>query len=192
MGKNTDNLDASAPCKPAARFSFAWQQPVDKQGKPYLRGYRICKNADCVQEQHITQSRFIAKRVYGYVPNLYRLWKVPPVTIEQLREIARPVDRYIRIEKCQVPECNEPHQALHLCSPQHNQLYRWRMSKGLKERQKRDNSDIEQYMLPPLGNDLKAKDRYCHYPECKMPYFARGLCKVHHKRWLRWKERQND
>ena len=187
--KNRENLDASARCVPAYKFSDLWNQPIDRYGKPYMIGYRICKHFDCIQPKHITQSRFIAKRIYGYLPKLNRGLEVPPMTGPELLKIAKPTDKRNPPKRCQVPECQRPHRGLGLCNAHHNSLYRYRQSIGKQERIKRDNSDIEQYMIPPRGNDLRASERHCHYPNCTEGYFARGLCKTHHKRWLRWKQK---
>lgn len=188
MAVNKENLDAKARCIPATYFCEYRNCPIDRTGKPFKVGYRICKNFDCIQSAHITQSRFIAKRIYGTLPDLHRRFKVIPMPAEELTKLARPVDRDNAPKNCAVQNCREPHRALGLCHQHHNQLYRHRAQMGKPKRMKRDNSDIEQYMIPVAGNHLKAKDRYCHYPECTRDYFARGLCKTHHKRWLRWKQ----
>lgn len=190
MTRNKEGLDISARCLPATRFSFDWGAPITKDGMPVQVGYRICGNLDCTQSKHITQSRYIAKKIYGYLPSLKRTFKVVPAPVELLTSLAQPVDRDKTPSKCKVPLCQRKHRALNLCNAHHNQLYRIRLQQGRTARMKRDNSDIDRYVLPPAGNELKAKDRYCHYPECDRGYFARGLCKTHHKRWLRWKQAQ--
>ena len=189
MSRNREGLDPSARCYTTdGNYSFEWGCALDVKGRPIKMGYRICKNQDCIQPAHITQSRYIAKKVYGYLPDLKRRFKTIPVEISLLKKIAKPVDRDNPQNKCQVPDCHRPHRGLNLCNAHHGQLWRIRQAEGKTERIKRDNSDIEQYMIPPAGNDLKAKDRYCHYPECDRDYWARGLCKTHHRRWLRWKQ----
>lgn len=185
---NKENLQPEAPCVSATNFSFEWKCPVDRSGNPFRVGYRICKKLDCINPAHITQSRYIAKRVYGFVPDLNKKRNAIPVSDRLLLKIAKPVDRDNAPKECQVPLCDRPHRGLHLCNAHHGQLYRYRTAQGETKRFKQDNSDIEQYMLPPKGNSLKAKERYCHYPNCSRSYFARGLCKLHHKRWLRWKQ----
>lgn len=188
MGLNRENLDASAPCTAATFFCDRRMVPLTRSGKPFRVGYRICKKFDCIQPKHITRSRYIAKKVYGKLPPLYKKYKVEPLTYEELVKIAKPVDRDNAPVTCQVPGCNRKHRGLNLCNAHHGQYYRYRQERGLNNRVKRDNSDIEQYMIPPKGNDLLARERYCHYPECARPYWSRGLCKTHHKRWLRWKQ----
>lgn len=185
--RNRENLNASAPCRRSQFYSFEWQSPIDKHGKPYAIGYRICKNFDCVEPAHITRSRFIAKRVYGYLPKLHRAFTVVPVEIEVLIRIAKPVDRYNSPKTCQVPDCDKPHRGLHLCNAHHGQLYRHRAMNGKPKRIKRDNSDIQRYMIPAQHGKLSIKERYCHYPNCDLEYCARGLCKKHYKRWLKWR-----
>jgi hypothetical protein len=122
------------------------------------------------------------------LPKLHKTSTVIPIPPDELAKIAKPVDKDNPPQVCQVPGCKNKHRGLGLCNAHHGRLYRYRLAQGKPERIKRDNSDIERFMLPVLGNDLKAKDRYCHYPECQREFFARGLCRVHHKRWLRWKE----
>lgn len=188
MTQRADTLDPKARCIPATYFCDYRNCPTDKNGKPYKVGYRICKNFDCIQTLHITQSRFIAKKIYGKLPKLYQAFSVIPMPADELQKIAAPVDRDRPPRLCKVRGCDRPHAALNLCNPHHNQLYRVRAQGGKPKRIKRDNSDIAQYMIPPAGNDLKAKERYCHYPQCDRDYWARGLCKTHHKRWLRWEQ----
>ena len=178
-------------CKPAANFSDAWQLPVDRSGRPIRQGYKLCKRLDCVEPSHSTTSRYIAKRIYGKTPNLYKKNRVVPVTIEELQRIAKPRDRTQLPEGCEVRECKEKHRALGLCNAHHNKLYRHRAKDSVPERIKNDWSDIDQYVLPAKGNALTAKERFCHYPQCERDYFARGLCKIHHKRWLRWDKAQS-
>lgn len=191
MARNTENLDPKARCIPATHFCDVRRCPTDRQGRPFKIGYRICKNFDCITSAHITQSRYIARKIYGTLPRLYRANITVPVAGEQLVKIARPVDRDRTPKECQVDGCGLPHRGLGLCNAHHNQLYRWRAQHGKPARIRQDNSDIDQYVMPPAGNDLKVKDRFCHYPRCDRDYFARGLCKTHHKRWLRWRQ-QND
>jgi hypothetical protein len=188
MSRNREGLDPSVRCRSSERYSEEWQCPVDANGKPYKVGYRICKHFDCVEQRHITQSRFIAKRIYGYVPKIYKGRKSIPVATELLLKIAKPVDKFNTPATCQVPGCKEKHRGLHLCNLHHGQLYRLRSKDGKPSRIKRDNSDIRIYVMPAVWSELTIKDRFCHYPECELEYFARGLCKVHHKRWLRWKQ----
>lgn len=187
--KNRENLDINARCVPAYKFSEAWNMPVDRYGNPYKVGYRICKHADCVEPKHITQSRFIAKRIYGYLPKLNKRFTVMPVDPLELARLAKPTDKRNPPKQCVVTECDRPHRALGLCNAHHTALYRYRKSLGKCDRIMRDNSDIERYMIPAKGNELRSSERYCHYPNCTDDYFARGLCKTHHKRWLRWKQR---
>lgn len=188
MSRNREGLDPQALCTEASNFSFEWNCAIDAYGKPYRVGYRICKNFDCITKAHITQSRYIAKKIYGYLPPLNKRFKVEPMTYEELKAVAKPVDKDAAPKFCRVPRCRRKHRGLGLCNAHHTQYWRYRQERGLTNRVKRDNSDIEQYMIPAAGNKLKAKDHYCHYPECDRNYFARGLCKTHHKRWLRWKQ----
>jgi hypothetical protein len=178
-------------CKAATNFSDAWQLPVDRYGHPIRQGYKLCKRLDCIEATHSTQSRYVAKRIYGKTPNLYRKNRVVPASIEQLESIAKPTDRTQIQEGCQVSECNQKHRALGLCNAHHNKLYRHRAKDSVPERIKNDWSDIDQYVLPAKGNALTAKERFCHYPQCERDYFARGLCKIHHKRWLRFTKGKN-
>jgi hypothetical protein len=191
MSLNREGLDASVRCRATERFSEDWNCPVDQDGKPYRIGYRICKHFDCIEPKHITQSRYIAKKIYGYVPKIHRGRKSVPVDDALLKKIARPVDKFNPPKTCQVPGCKEKHRGLHLCNRHHGQLYRLRLKDGKPKRMKRDNSDIARYIKPAVWSELTIKDRHCHYPDCDIPYFARGLCKVHHKRWLRWKAETN-
>lgn len=185
MSQNKENLNPKAYCLQASIFDWKRNVPLDRFGKPYRVGYRICKKFDCILPAHITQSRYIAKKVYGYLPPLYRAYSVEPMTYEELVKIAKPVDKDRAPRKCRVPGCNRAHRALNLCNAHHGQYYRYRQERGLTNRVKRDDSNLNLYVQPPAGNYLKAKDRYCHYPECDREYFARGFCKTHHHRWLR-------
>lgn len=188
MSRNKEGLDFEARCLPSKRYSDDWGCSLDQQGNPWRVGYRICKHSDCIQPRHITQSPYIAKKIYGYLPDLKRRFRALPAEAQLLEKLAKPVDKFNPPSRCKVPGCKRKHRALNLCNAHHAQHYRLRLEKGKPKRVKRDNSEIDQYARPAAGNALKAKDRYCHYPDCTMDYFARGLCKVHHKRWLRWKQ----
>jgi hypothetical protein len=177
-------------CKPATYYSETWQLPVDRYGNPIRLGYRLCKALDCIEPSHITQSRFIAKRLYGSMPKLHRGKVAVPVSIELLMRIAKPTDKTAPPESCQVPECLMPHRGLGLCNMHHNKLYRFRAKEGRPQRIRNDWSEIQKYVQPAKGNDLKAKERFCHYPDCDREYLARGLCRLHHKRWMRWEKEQ--
>lgn len=188
--RNREDLDASLRCVPAQKFSELWGQPVDSNGKPYMVGYRICKRADCVEPKHVTQSRYIAKRIYGYMPKLHRGFDAAPLDGKQLMAIAAPTDKRNPPKTCKVYECNKPHRGLGLCNSHHSMLWRYRQKQGQHSRVRRDNSDIDRYIIATKGNHLSIKERYCHYPKCLDEYFARGLCRTHHKRWLRWMKRR--
>jgi len=183
--------EMKARCSPATYFCEFRKIPLDRKGEPFRRGFRLCGKFDCIEVTHITQSRYIAKKIYGRVPLLYKKNKVAPVPIQLLLQLAKPVDRFDPPKLCKVPECKKPHRGLGLCNAHHNHLYRYRASLGKPERIRQDNSEIDKYVLPAKGNALTAKERYCHYPECTKSYFARGLCKIHHKRWMRWRKDQH-
>jgi len=188
MSLNREGLDASVSCRASERFSEVWNCPVDQNGNPYRIGYRICKHFDCIEPKHITQSRYIAKKIYGYVPKIHRGRKSLPVDDALIKKIASPVDKFNPPKFCQVPGCKAKHRGLHLCNLHHGQLYRLRVKDGNTQRMKRDNSDVARYVMPAVWSNLTVKDRFCHYPDCQLEYFARGLCRVHHKRWHIWKK----
>lgn len=176
-------------CIPATHYCEVRQIAIDRMGKPHRPGYRLCKNSDCIEVTHITQSRYLAQRVYSNLPKLYRQNKVRPANPLELHSVAEKTNKPAAKKTCGIYDCKRPNKNLNLCKAHYMQFYKFR-----KQQQKSlvpDHSDINKYILPPLGNMLQIKDRHCHYPECAEPYFARGLCKMHHTRWLRWKNTQN-
>ena len=183
MTRNRENLDLTRPCRPATNFCEDRLIPLTRAGNPYRPGFRLCKNLDCMTKEHITQSRYLARKVYDKLPKLKPTRNVMPDP-KVLLKIAKPLVRGTEPELCQVKTCTNPHRATNLCLAHYNQLYRYRQATEFK-RIRQDYSDIAQYVQPVKGSQLTMTERHCHYPECQREYFARGLCRFHNKRWLR-------
>jgi hypothetical protein len=188
MTRNKEGLDINAYCYEATNFSFEWGAPVTKTGKPYRIGYRICGNADCMNKAHITQSPYMAKKHLGYLPNLKRRYEVIPAEPADLIKIAERATIHSRPKTCQVNTCTKPHKQLGLCKAHVGQFAKWREANPSYRLKRFTAADINQYVQPNKGWDMKVCDRYCHVPDCKNDYWARGLCAKHYDRWRHWKE----
>lgn len=191
MRTNAREKASKRRCIPATHFCETRQIPVDRRGNPHRVGFRICKNADCIELSHITQSRFIAKEIYGTLPKLYKRNKVRPAEAHELESVAAKIDKLKPPTTCGIYDCDRAHHNMHLCKAHYMQHYKLRKQRAKSASLVPDYSDIDKHVLPVLGNKLQVKDRYCHYPKCDRAYQARGLCKMHHTRWLRWKEAVN-
>lgn len=110
--------------------------------------------------------------------------RITPIDPEELLKLALPVQRGDQLEWCSVPDCLREHYRTHLCLPHYMRLYRWRKAHGLP-RIKHDFSEVASAVQRDRGNKLSTKDRKCHVKGCDRTYQARGLCKMHHNRWLR-------
>lgn len=110
--------------------------------------------------------------------------KTPPTDPADLLILARPVQRGEHLEQCAVADCTRDHYRTHLCLAHYMRLYRWRKAHGLP-RIKHDVADIVTAMQRDRDNTLSSKTRNCHVKGCDRKHQARGLCKMHHNRWLR-------
>lgn len=188
MTRNKEGLDINAPCSGSVHFSFEWGAPLTKTGKPTRIGYRICGKQDCTNLAHITQSPYMAKKYLGYLPNLKRRYKVIPADPQDLIRVAEQSTILSRPEFCQIPTCTKPHNSLGLCKAHIGQFDKWRIANPSYKLKKFTAADIERYLQPAKGWDLSFRERYCHVPQCKGEYLARGLCNRHYDRWRHWKD----
>lgn len=108
--------------------------------------------------------------------------KLDPQTINTY---AKPIERGHAPEFCGVPDCFWPYHTANLCLGHYRQLNTWRNLQGLG-RIKHNNADLIQIAQAPADkNKMTVKSRHCHVQGCTRPYAARGLCKLHHHRYLR-------
>ena len=187
MTRNKEGLDINAACSASVHFSFEWGAPLTKTGKPTRIGYRICGNQDCTNLAHITQSAYLAKKHLGYLPNLKRKYKVFPAEPQELIRVAEQSGMLSAPESCQIQTCKRPHRSLGLCKAHYRQFEKWRYANPDYKLKRFTSADIEKYLQPAKGWKLTFRDRYCHVPECKGEYLARGLCNKHYDRWKDWK-----
>lgn len=110
---------------------------------------------------------------------------VSKVDPETLNTYAKPVEQGHAPEFCGVPDCYWPYFRVNLCLGHYKQLNAWRNAQGLG-RIKADYSHLIQIAQAPAPkNKMSTKERHCHVDGCQRPYMARGLCKLHHHRYLR-------
>jgi len=162
--------------------------PVDEQGNYILFGYRKCGNRECVNPEHYTRDIKQAKRINGKYPTplFHKRHDLPGHELAKYVKPLQPGERKPDTE-CAVPYCIKKVRSLNLCNGHHMKYTRWRKNNGITaKRINLDPTPVLQAVQPFYGvNHLKAKDRYCHVPECTGKYSARGLCKKHHNRYLR-------
>jgi hypothetical protein len=110
-------------------------------------------------------------------------------TISDLIEAAQKVNRKKLPDYCGIENCGRPYRALNLCWTHYIRLYKWRKATNWQP-PKYEFFDVEPYVQPFKGlYEIDVRELYCHVPDCKGEYQARGLCKSHYLMWWKGKKR---
>ena len=84
---------------------------------------------------------------------------------------------------CNVPNCAREASTVSLCRAHYYHYHKHRTTKATP-----DYEEVHASVQPRQGLwELKPRDRYCHIENCKRKYEARGLCRLHYRRWYKTK-----
>jgi hypothetical protein len=112
--------------------------------------------------------------------------KASDCTIQDLLDAAGRVNRKKIPEYCGIKNCARPYRALNLCWTHYIRLYKWRKSNAWKLEQY-DFQDMTPFVQSFKGQyRIDVRELFCHVPDCKSAYHARGLCRSHYLMW--WKQ----
>lgn len=110
---------------------------------------------------------------------------VSKVAPEIIHQYAKAIEQGHTPEFCGVPDCYWPYHTANLCLGHYRVWTAWRKANGIG-RPRLDHSHLIKIAQSPAPkNKMTVKDRHCHVEGCSRPYMARGLCKLHHHRYLR-------
>ena len=162
--------------------------PLDKKGNFINRGYRLCGNLDCVNEQHITKDKTRAMRWLGKeIPNLVR--NNPDVDPAELYAIAKPHPKNT-VVVCQVKTCQNNHSSAGLCDKHKAIMQRYAKANNLPLPGRYKEPSPSAYLRPTIhfgGHGLKVSDTKCNVPDCVNRHKTRGLCHRHYTQHMREK-----
>ena len=160
--------------------------PIDKDGKPILRGYRICGLMECVNPDHITTDKKKAKRWLGEdIPNLVKgNYDLDPAEVYALAKPQPPGTN----NGCAVPDCLRPHGSAGLCHRHKSVMARYAQANNLPLPGRWRAPNYEVIMRPRKeGHFLTTSERRCLVENCQKEHHARGLCNYHHLQHMRQK-----
>lgn len=102
----------------------------------------------------------------------------------QLVDTVRFIREVENVSFCGLDKCAREHYRANLCQAHYQQYWKIKRERGL-DRIRIDRTDALRYAQPAIGRQLKASEAFCHVPNCRGVYGARGLCRSHYKQF--WK-----
>ena len=107
-------------------------------------------------------------------------------------EAAKYREGELKLEFCNVPDCDRTTYSANLCCSHYMQRVRYLQKLHPVKRPRFDWRELETYLQPRKGLwGIKPSELHCHVPDCNKKYLSRGLCTMHYSRWYKGKKKSD-